>query len=183
MKALKLILNFEKLREKGGYQIEKENLKDKCGNVLCEELETVTVIGYNVRGLERNFIFKAEGPRWFELPFKDVIDQILLKHLKEIAYERIEYLNNLQEYYQAIEEDDDEEYEEIINERNCLEDIISQMHKKIKVKIKNNEAHFLITDFDYHYAVKEFLSYEFENFCKKQYCLKVFIDKVLKINI
>lgn len=183
MKSLKLTLDFKKLKEKGNYQIEKETLKDKHGNRLCEEFESITVIGYNVRNLNRFFIFKAEGPRWFELPYEDIIDQILIRHLKEIAYERIEYLNNLQEYYQAIEEDDDEEYEEIVNERNCLEDIISQMHKKIKVEIKNNEAHFLITDFDYHYAIKEFLSCDFENFCKRQYCLKVFIDKVLKINI
>ena len=183
MKALKLMLNFDKLKEKGEYEVEKEILKDKNGNILCEELETVTVIGYNVRGLERNFIFKAEGPRWFELPYKDVIDQILLRHLKEIAYERIDYLNNLQDYYQAIEEDDDDEYEHLIDERNCLEDIVPQIHKKIKVETKGDEAHLLISDFDYHYIIKEFLSCDFENFCKKQYNLKIFIDKVLKINI
>ena len=184
MKSLKLMLDFERLKKKG-YQIEEEVIKDKAGNYICEKFETVKVVGHNVRDLNRNFIFKADEtigkePRWFELPYEDVIDQILIRQVQEIGYERIEYLNNLQEYYQVIEEDDDEEYDEIINERGVLEDTIPKLYKLIEVEVKEREVHFITYACDYYntyHVLTEFLSCEIENFCEKEYWLTAFIDK------
>lgn len=180
MKSLKLTLNFKKLKEKG-YQIEKETLKDKNGNYICEEFEIAKVIGHNVRGLNRNFIFKIEKikeeTRWFELPYEDIIDQILIRQVQEIIYERIEYLNNLQEYYQTIEEDDDEEYGEIVNERNVLEDVVSHLYNLVKIEFKEKEVHFIAYDYETYYVLEEFLSYDISDLCKKEYCLTAFIDK------
>ena len=180
MKSLRLTLNFKKLKEKG-YQIEKEILKDKKGNYICEEFETTKVIGHNVRGLNRNFIFKIEKikeeAKWFELPYEDIIDQVLIRQVQEIIYERIEYLNNLQEYYQTIEEDDDEEYGEIVNERNVLEEIVSHLHNLVKIEFKEKEVHFIACDCETYYILEEFLSYDISDLCKKEYCLIAFIDK------
>ena len=181
MKSLKLMLDFERLKKKG-YQIEEEVIKDKTGNYICEKFETVKVIGHNVRGINRNFIFKADEtigkePRWFELPYEDVIDQILIRQVQEIGYERIEYLNNLQEYYQTIEEDDDEEYGEIVNERNVLEEIVSHLYNLVKIEFKEKEVHFIACDYETYYILEEFLSYDISDLCKKEYCLIAFIDK------
>lgn len=177
---MKIVLDAKKLncKVRDGYLI------DKFDNRMCKEESEVRLIGQNIRGFNKYFIFKykEEGtPHWFELLFADVIDQVLAKNIYDAINERIDTLNELQQYYQEIGEDDDEEYEELINERNTLEEIIYYFKDFIKIRIKDRQVEFLAMEECHGYNAYELLDYYLRIIIEEQ-CEKYNLQsKILKI--